>query len=69
MVPLTEIGLWTPEYARKRWKGKHPALPYNIVLALLDLSKEAGLTFEEYWKRTLKEHGVDPDKPYEPPDE
>ena len=67
MIHLTEIGLWTPEYARKRWKGGHPAVP-AFVDALIDLSNEAGVTPEEFFKNLLREKGVDPDAPDVPPD-
>jgi hypothetical protein len=67
MVPLTEIGLWSPEYARIRHKGGHPPLPYETILALQSAAKRAKVTAEEYWKRKLRERGIDPDAPYQAP--
>jgi hypothetical protein len=63
-VPLTEIGLWSPEYARQRQQGGHPPLPPEIVHALYHAAKRAKVTPEEYWKRMLRERGIDPDAPY-----
>lgn len=66
-IPLTEIGLFTPEYARTRAKGGHPPLSPEIARTLYRASRAAGLTPTEYWRRKLKEHGIDPDAPYEAP--
>jgi hypothetical protein len=67
MVPLAEIGLWSPEYARIRHQGGHPPLPYETVRALNRAAKRAKVTAEEYWKRKLRERGIDPDAPYQAP--
>jgi hypothetical protein len=67
LVPLSEIGLWSPEYARIRQEGGHPPLPPEIARALYHAAKKAKVTPEEYWKRKLRELGVDPDAPYEGP--
>jgi hypothetical protein len=67
MVPLAEIGLWSPEYARIRYHGGHPALPYDVVRALTRAAKRDKVTVEEYWKRWLRERGIDPDAPYQAP--
>jgi hypothetical protein len=67
MVPLSEIGLWSPEYARIRHQGGHPPLPPEVVRSLSRVAKRAKVTPEEYWKRKLREHGVDPDAPYVAP--
>jgi hypothetical protein len=66
-TPLTEVGLFTPEFARARWKGGHPPLSFGAALDLYQKSKEAGVTPEEYFRRELEKLGVDPDASYEPP--
>jgi hypothetical protein len=66
-LPLTELGLWSSEYARIRHQGGHPPLPYDVVLALWNEAKKAEVTPEELWKRKLRENGIDPDAPYEGP--
>jgi hypothetical protein len=67
MVPLSEIGLWSPKYARIRQQGGHPPLPPEVVRSLSRAAKRAKVTPEEYWKRKLQDHGIDPDAPYVPP--
>jgi HicB family len=67
MAPIAELGLWSPEYARKRHEGGHPPLPPEIVRALWHEAKKAKVTPEEYWKRKLRQNGIDPDAPYTAP--
>jgi predicted HicB family RNase H-like nuclease len=67
LVPPSEIGLWSPEYARIRQEGGHPPLPPEIARALYHAAKKARVTPEEYWKHKLRENGIDPDAPYEGP--
>jgi HicB-like protein involved in pilus formation len=67
MLPLSEIGLWSPEYARIRQEGGHPPLPPEIVSALRHEAKKAKVTPEELWKAKLRENGIDPDAPYMAP--
>jgi hypothetical protein len=67
VVPLSEIGLWSPEYARIRQQGGHPPLPPEVARALSRAAKRAKITPEEYWKRKLRERGIDPDAPYMAP--
>jgi Arc-like DNA binding dprotein len=66
-VPLSEIGLWSPEYAQIRQQGGHPPLPLHIVRALCRAAARAKVTPEDYWKDMLQERGIDPDAPYEAP--
>ncbi len=63
-VPLTEIGLFSPEFARERSRGGHPPLSIGEALELWQKSKAAGMTPEEYFRRELEKRG-DPDAPYE----
>jgi hypothetical protein len=69
LVPLSEIGLWSPEYARIRHQGGHPPMPPEIVRALWHEAKKAKVTPEKFWKDRLRENGIDPDAPYMAPSE
>jgi hypothetical protein len=66
-VPLTEVGLFTPEFARARWKGGHPPLSFGAAIDVYRRSQEAGVSPTEYFERLLRERGINPDAPYEPP--
>jgi hypothetical protein len=58
---------FSPEFARVLRRGGHP-FPGKAAVAISKLSREAGITPDEYFKGKLKELGVDPDKPYVDPD-